>query len=61
MTANIGNGERIVRIGVGVLLIGLAVTGTLGAWAYIGIVPLVTGLVRWCPLYKLLGIDTRRP
>jgi hypothetical protein len=60
MTANIGNADRIARIVVGLLLIALAASGTVGVWGYIGIVPLATGLVNWCPIYRILGIDTRR-
>ena len=60
MTANVGTTDRVVRIVAGVALIGLAVAGTIGAWGYIGIVPLATGLFRWCPAYRLFGIDTCR-
>jgi hypothetical protein len=60
MTANIGNADRIARIVAGLLLIALAASGTVGIWGYIGIVPLATGLVNWCPIYRVLGIDTRR-
>ena len=60
MTANVGTTDRVVRIVAGVALIGLAVAGMIGAWGYIGIVPLATGLFRWCPAYRLFGIDTCR-
>ena len=40
------------------LLIGLAATGTVGVWGWIGIVPLATGLMGWCPFYPLLGLNT---
>lgn len=56
---NTGTMDRIIRILIGAVLVGLAYTGTLGAWAYIGLVPLFTGLLGWCPLYSLLGIQTR--
>lgn len=59
MTSNIGTADRVIRIVVGLLLIGLAAAGTIGLWGYVGIVPLATGLVRWCPLYSALGIATR--
>ncbi len=55
---NVGSLDQWLRIGVGVVLLGLAVTGTIGAWGYIGVVPLVTGLLRFCPLYSLLGLRT---
>ncbi len=58
MTKNIGNTERIIRIVGGLVLIALAATGTLGAWGWLGLVPLATGLTGWCPPYSLLGINT---
>jgi len=50
--------ERVVRVGAGLALVGLALTGTIGLWGYIGVVPLLTGLSGSCPLYSLLGIST---
>lgn len=50
--------ERVVRVGVGLALVTLAVMGTIGVWGYIGVVPILTGLVGRCPLYTLLGIST---
>jgi hypothetical protein len=65
MKPNVGTPERIVRIVLGITLIALAYFGTLGPWMYtglvlliIGLVALVTGLVRWCPASALLGINT---
>jgi hypothetical protein len=58
MRTNEGMLDRGLRIGGGLLLIGLAVTGVVGAWGYVGVVPLVTGAVGMCPLYSILGIDT---
>jgi len=58
MTQNIGNIERIVRIVGGLVLIALAATSTVGVWGWLGLVPLATGLVGWCPPYSLLGINT---
>ncbi len=58
MTKNIGDIERIVRIVGGLVLIALAATGTMGVWGWLGLVPLATGLVGWCPPYSLLGINT---
>jgi len=55
---NVGSIDRAVRIIVGLALVGLAFTQTLGVWAWIGIVPLVTGIIGWCPAYKLVGINT---
>ena len=51
MTQNIGNIERIIRIVGGLVLIALAATDTVGVWGWLGLVPLATGLVGWCPPY----------
>jgi hypothetical protein len=58
MTVNVGTLDRIVRIVIGFALIGLAFTGTIGAWGYIGVVPLLTAFFRVCPAYSLLGVNT---
>lgn len=58
MNANVGTIDRVLRIAVGALLIGLAVSGQIGAWGWIGVLPLATGLFRFCPAYRLLGIRT---
>jgi hypothetical protein len=58
MKANVGGIDRILRIVVGIALIALAATGTVGAWGWIGVVPLVTGLFKFCPFYPLLGAST---
>ncbi|MBR9970648.1 YgaP family membrane protein [Magnetospirillum sulfuroxidans] len=58
MNKNVGGIDRILRIVVGLVLIALAVTGTVGVWGYIGVVPLLTGLIGWCPAYLPLGIKT---
>jgi hypothetical protein len=58
MTQNIGNIERIIRILGGLVLIALAVTNSVGVWGWVGLVPLATGLMGWCPPYSLLGINT---
>lgn len=57
---NIGTVDRVLRIVVGLLLIGLAATDRIGAWGYIGVVPLVTAFIRFCPAYALFGIRTCR-
>ena len=58
MTRNVGGIDRILRIAVGIVLIALAATGTIGVWGWIGIVPLATGLIGWCPPYAIFGINT---
>jgi hypothetical protein len=50
MKVTIGMIDRIVRIGAGLVLIGLAVAGTIGPWGYVGVVLLLTGYMRACPL-----------
>lgn len=56
--SNVGGVDKIARIVVGVLLILLALTGTIGAWGWIGVLPLATGVFNVCPAYSLLGINT---
>jgi hypothetical protein len=58
MKVNVGGIDRILRISVGAILVVLAAMGTIGIWGYIGVVPLATGLLRFCPVYPLLGINT---
>jgi hypothetical protein len=58
MKINVGTTDRVLRISAGLALIVLAATGTVGAWGYIGIVPLLTGIFRFCPAYPLLGMNT---
>lgn len=58
MNANVGGIDKWLRIIIGVVLIGLAATGRVGAWGYIGILPLLTGVFGRCGLYSLLGINT---
>jgi hypothetical protein len=50
--------ERVVRVGLGLLLVSLAAVGTIGLWGYIGVLPIVTGLAGSCPFYTLAGIST---
>jgi Inner membrane protein YgaP-like, transmembrane domain len=58
MTANTGSIDRILRIVVGLVLIALVFVGPKTSWGWIGVVPLLTGLVRYCPAYMLLGLNT---
>ncbi|WP_442775457.1 YgaP family membrane protein [Sphaerotilus montanus] len=58
MKINVGGTDRILRIVVGLVLILLVLTGQIGAWGWIGVVPLATGLFRMCPLYTVLGMNT---
>ena len=58
MIANIGTVDRGIRIVVGVALIAASLLGYIGAWGWIGVVPLATGLFRVCPAYLPFGLST---
>ncbi len=58
MKCNVGGLDRMLRIVAGLALIGLTLTNVIGVWGWIGIVPLVTGIFRFCPLYIPLGIKS---
>lgn len=58
MQANVGGIDKVLRIVAGVVLIGLGIAGIGAPWTFIGIVPLLTGLFNFCPLYPLLGINS---
>ena len=55
---NVGNLDRLVRLLLGLLLVGLAATSVTGAWGYIGIVLMLTGVAAYCPFYALVGVST---
>ena len=57
MKANVGGIDKILRIVVGIALIAWALMGG-PVWAWIGILPLVTGTLGWCPAYPLIGLNT---
>lgn len=58
MKSNVGGIDRLLRIIVGLILIALAATGTVGWWGWLGVIPLTTGAMGACPLYGLLGFNT---
>lgn len=58
MSPNVGGIDRTLRIVIGLALIIATVAGLLPVWGWIGIVPLATGLIRWCPVYLPFGIKT---
>lgn len=58
MKSNVGGIDKILRIVAGVVLIALGIMGIGAPWTFIGIVPLATGLMGWCPAYSLLGLNT---
>ncbi|HMX13921.1 MAG TPA: DUF2892 domain-containing protein, partial [Thauera aminoaromatica] len=57
MKTNVGGADKILRIVAGIALLAWAVFGG-PVWAWIGIVPLATGLLGWCPAYTMLGMNT---
>ncbi|NCT84543.1 MAG: DUF2892 domain-containing protein [Comamonadaceae bacterium] len=60
MKLNEGTLDRGLRVAAGLVLIALAASGAVGPWGWVGVVPLLTGVVGWCPLYTLLGLNTCR-
>jgi hypothetical protein len=58
MPKNEGTIDRVLRIIVGAILIALVFVGPQTPWGWIGLIPLVTGFVGWCPAYRLLGLRT---
>lgn len=58
MKMNVGGVDRILRIVAGLVLIGLTLAGQIGVWGWIGLLPLLTGLFRFCPAYTLFGMNT---
>ncbi len=58
MTKNVGGIDRILRIVLGVALIAGSLTGAIGVWGYLGVVPLLTAVIGWCPPYSLFGFNT---
>jgi hypothetical protein len=58
MPRNEGMIDRAVRVIVGLAILSLAFIGPKTPWAYIGLLPIVTGLVGFCPAYAILGLRT---
>ena len=58
MNKNVGIIDRTLRIAAGLALIALTTSGTIGPWGWIGVVPLATGVLGWCPAYTLFGFKT---
>ncbi len=55
---NVGTVDKVIRIILGLVLIALVFVGPQTPWGWIGIIPLVTGLIGFCPLYSVLGMNT---
>lgn len=60
MTANIGTVDRMLRIILGLALLSLVFIGPQTPWGWVGLVPLATAGIRFCPLYRLIGVRTCR-
>ncbi|AEY00876.1 hypothetical protein GU3_05600 [Oceanimonas sp. GK1] len=59
MEKNVGNVDRVIRIILGLVLIALVFVGPQTPWGWLGVIPLATAFVSFCPLYKLLGIKSK--
>lgn len=57
---NVGTIDRVIRIVVGLVLIALVFVGPQTPWGWIGIIPLATALIGWCPLYSVIGVKTNQ-
>jgi hypothetical protein len=55
---NEGLADRLIRVAVGLFVLSLAFVGPQTPWGYLGLIPLITGIVGFCPLYRLVGINT---
>ena len=58
MPKNEGGLDRVLRVIAGLAVLSLAFVGPKTPWAYLGLVPLLTGALGFCPLYTLLGVNT---
>jgi hypothetical protein len=58
MKQNVHNVERVIRVIAGLAIISLVFIGPQSAWGWLGVVPLATGILGWCPPYALFGIST---
>lgn len=58
MKTNVGSIDRIARIAIGLALIAATLSGAIGAWGWLGLVPLATGVFRFCPAYLPFGLST---
>ncbi len=58
LKTNEGNNDRTMRVVLGLLLVSLVFVGPTTRWGWLGLVPIATGLIGFCPLYAILGINT---
>lgn len=55
---NLGSADRIIRIVLGIILLSLTVVGPKSLWGLVGLVPLLTAVIGWCPAYSIVGLRT---
>jgi hypothetical protein len=60
MKANVGGMDKILRIVAGLVLIGLTLGNVIGMWGWLGVIPLATGLMNFCPLYPIVGFSSAK-
>ena len=58
MKTNEGSLDRLARVVIGIIILAMAFVGPRNPWAYLGLIPLLTGLIGFCPLYAILGVNT---
>ncbi len=58
MKSNVGTVDKVIRIILGAGLISLVFVGPQTPWGWVGVIPLATGLINFCPLYSILGMNT---
>ena len=61
MKRNVGDVERVVRVVAGLAVLSLVFVGPRTNWGWLGLMPLASGLLGWCPPYDLVGFSTRSP
>lgn len=61
MRVNVGSLDRWLRVIAGIVLLSLVFVGPRTSWGWLGLIPLVTGLAGYCPMYRLLGLSTGKP
>lgn len=60
MKANLGKIDRVLRFIVGAIFVGLAGAKIIGVWGFLGIILLATAFMNFCPIYRMLGISTKK-
>ncbi len=60
MNSNLHSIDRLLRLLLGLALVVLSLLGVIGVWGWVGLILVATALINFCPLYRLLGISTRR-